>query len=99
AHPLRNLADHINRGIGMVDQKLLKVIAAQAMKMNIGGRSSTARSLAAVQNGEFAKKITRLQFGQRHVLHVVVVNPDANRTFFEDVKGITPVVFVEDRIA
>src|ERR1043166_1955055 len=83
----------------MIDEELLKVVAAQAMKVNVRNRRRAAGSFAAIEDGQLAKEIARLQFCQRNFLYIFVVNPNAHRTFFEDVQSVPTIMLVKDCVA
>ena len=47
----------------MLEQKLLKVIAAQAMQVDVSDGCGAAGSLPTIQHGELAKEIPGFQLG------------------------------------
>src|SRR3954454_4636786 len=69
------------------------------MQVNIGDGRSAAGPLTAIEHGQLAKKISRLQLSQRDVFYVVVINPNPDDALLEDVERVAAIVFVEDGLA
>ena len=83
----------------MLHQKLLKVVAAEPMKMAVHNRGGAAGSLASIEHRQLAKKSAGFQLGQRDFLKIFVCYPNSHGAFFQNVQCVTAVVFMEDRLA